>query len=95
MVQKRGKQSNSAWIKLEKYFRKFEAGIFHINAKFYKLTSYFTRLTCSYLYKTFLFVVFKISVGHCGVWGINSEQSVFYRLNTYGDPDNEGTGEYI
>ena len=37
----------------------------------------------------------KISVGHCGVWGINSEQSVFYRLNSYGDPDNEGTGKQI
>ena len=35
----------------------------------------------------------QISVGHCGVWGINSEQSVFYRLNSYGDPDNEGTGD--
>ena len=35
----------------------------------------------------------RISVGHCGVWGINSEQSVFYRLNSYGDPDNEGTGD--
>jgi len=34
----------------------------------------------------------QVSVGHCGVWGINSEQSVYYRLNTYGDPESEGTG---
>lgn len=34
----------------------------------------------------------QVTVGHCGVWGINSDQCVYYRLNTYGDPDNEGTG---
>lgn len=34
----------------------------------------------------------QISVGHCGVWGINAEQSVFFRLNTFGDPESEGTG---
>lgn len=34
----------------------------------------------------------QVSAGNCGVWGINSEQCVFYRLNSYGDPDNEGTG---
>ena len=36
--------------------------------------------------------VLQVSAGNCGVWGINSEQCVFYRLNSYGDPDNEGTG---
>jgi len=34
----------------------------------------------------------QVSAGNCGVWGINSEQCVYYRLNSYGDPDNEGTG---
>jgi len=34
----------------------------------------------------------QISVGFCGVWGINAEGSVYYRLNTYGDPESEGTG---
>ena len=34
----------------------------------------------------------QISAGNCGVWGINADQCVYYRLNSYGDPDNEGTG---
>lgn len=34
----------------------------------------------------------QVSVGNCGVWGINADQCVFYRLNSYGDNDNEGTG---
>ena len=34
----------------------------------------------------------QISVGQCGVWGVNSEQQVWFGLNTTGDPDNEGTG---
>ena len=34
----------------------------------------------------------QVSAGHCGVWGINADQCVYYRLNSYGDPDNEGTG---
>jgi len=34
----------------------------------------------------------QVSVGYCGVWGINSEQSVYLRMNTYGDPESEGTG---
>ena len=29
-------------------------------------------------------------LGH--VWGINSDQCVYYRLNTYADKDTEGTG---
>ena len=36
--------------------------------------------------------ILQVSAGNCGVWGINSDQCVFYRLNSYGDPDNEGTG---
>ena len=31
-------------------------------------------------------------MGHCGVWGINADQVVYFRLNTFGDPDDEGTG---
>lgn len=38
------------------------------------------------------FTRFQVSVGNCGVWGINAEQSVYFRLNTYGDPEDEGTG---
>ena len=34
----------------------------------------------------------SISIGACGVWGINADQVVYYRLNTFGDPDDEGTG---
>ena len=34
----------------------------------------------------------QVSVGECGVWGINAEQQVWFRINTYGDPENEGTG---
>ena len=34
----------------------------------------------------------SISIGNCGVWGINADQVVYYRLNTFGDPDDEGTG---
>ncbi|XP_071746135.1 uncharacterized protein [Lepeophtheirus salmonis] len=34
----------------------------------------------------------QLSVSYCGVWGINSNQEVWYRLNTAMDPDNEGTG---
>eukprot|EP00096_Caligus_rogercresseyi_P009950 TRINITY_DN3493_c0_g1_i2.p1 TRINITY_DN3493_c0_g1~~TRINITY_DN3493_c0_g1_i2.p1 ORF type:complete len:659 (-),score=140.46 TRINITY_DN3493_c0_g1_i2:136-2112(-) len=34
----------------------------------------------------------QISVGYCGVWGLNSNQEVWYRINTATDPDNEGTG---
>ena len=34
----------------------------------------------------------QISVGKCGVWGVNADQQVWFRLNTVGDPDNEGTG---
>ncbi len=37
----------------------------------------------------------QISVGECGVWGVSPEQQVWFRINTYGDPDNEGTGEDI
>ena len=36
----------------------------------------------------------QVSAGHCGVWGINADQCVYYRLNSYGDPDNEGTGKH-
>ncbi len=34
----------------------------------------------------------QVSVGECGVWGVSPEQHVWFRINTYGDPDNEGTG---
>lgn len=34
----------------------------------------------------------QISVGKCGVWGVNAEQQVYFRVNSFGDPDNEGTG---
>jgi hypothetical protein len=36
---------------------------------------------------------FQISAGFCGVWGVNSDQCVYYRLNTYADKDSEGTGK--
>ena len=35
----------------------------------------------------------QISAGNCGVWGTNSDQQVWFRLNTAGDPDGEGTGK--
>ena len=31
-------------------------------------------------------------MGACGVWGVNADQVVYFRLNTFGDPDDEGTG---
>ncbi len=34
----------------------------------------------------------QISIGKCGVWGVSADQQVWFRLNTVGDPDNEGTG---
>ncbi len=38
-------------------------------------------------------IFFQISAGFCGVWGVNSDQCVYYRLNTYADKDSEGTGK--
>lgn len=34
----------------------------------------------------------QISVGKCGVWGVNSDYQVWFRLNTFGDPETDGTG---
>ena len=33
-----------------------------------------------------------VSVGLSGVWGVNSNDDIFYRTATYGDPDSQGTG---
>ncbi len=35
----------------------------------------------------------QICVGDCGVWGVSPEQQVWFRINSHGDPPDEGTGK--
>ena len=34
----------------------------------------------------------EVSAGNCGVWVVNSNNDIFYRVGTYGDVQTKGSG---
>lgn len=37
----------------------------------------------------------NISVGNCGVWGVNKDNNIYFKGNTFNDPDNAGAGRIL